>query len=165
MKKTLDKKDLAILKGKVAGKTSKQIAKEVFPDSPNGDVAVRKRLQKATMREAVHTELMRDGLTLADVLSPVKKALRAKNRTVEYKTTRTGRGNDTVVTTEPVVHEEDNISLQLQGHDRAVKLLGIDKMHDVEDITPPLDDEELKALAGAADEVELTRILFKKKKA
>lgn len=161
MKPTLSVTDAKIVKGKLAGKTSKQIAKEVYPDADNGDVSVRKRLQKATIRDAVNAELLKQGITLAQVIAPITKALKATSKVqIGYEVIGEGKNAKSV----PVYVEEDNIPLQLQGSDRAAKLMGLDRMHDAETDTPPLDEEDLKALAGESDEVELTRILFKKNK-
>lgn len=167
MKKELSLKEVKIIKGKIEGKSSTEIGLEVYPNQTpaSAKASVNKLLRKASLQDAVHAELLAQGNTLKSVLAPVTKALNAKIKHKGYEKEVIKEGNRTITRDKQIViSEEDNIPLQLSGHDRAVKLLGIDKMHDAEVITPPLDEEELKELAETSDEIELTRILFKKNK-
>ena len=155
----LSVKDAKIVKGKLEGKTSKQIAQEVYPDTKTGATIVRNRLQKVTLQDAVRTEMMRQGITLDKVIAPVTKALNAKTKTrVISKETITEKGT---VEREYTDIEEDNIPLQLQGSDRASKWLGMDKTTDDSGIGG-LSPEELQALASESDEMTLTQLVFKK---
>lgn len=153
-----------IVKGKIEGKKHKDIAVEVFPNQ-RPDVAsnsLSRMIKSATVQDALEAGLLRAGISMDKTLKPIAKALEATTKTYHTKTTVTGSGKDKVITTEPVVIEEDNIPLQLQGSDRARELLGIGAKQlsgmEENNLTP----EELQALATESDEITLTRLVFKK---
>lgn len=67
-----------------------------------------------------------------------------------------------VVEGDIITTDEPDIGMRLQGNKQAEKLLKIDQLVGVNDTGNELEPEDLEALAAASDEVELTRILFKK---
>ncbi len=147
--KKLTIKDHKILKGKLAGKTSKEIARDVGYKNPdtNGAVTVRQRLQKPTLQAALHKELARQGITLEKIVKPIAEALEAS----EPIYTKAGE----------YVGDKINHSVRLQASDRAAKYLGIDKANDSNG-AGTLSPAEIEELASTSDEVTLSQLVFKR---
>lgn len=149
-------KQAKIVKLKAQGKSSAQIAKQVDGNAS----AVRRTLQNATVKTALYKEMQRQGITLDKILAPIAKGLEAKNkRTIGEVTEDNGDGSKSVTY---ITEDTDNIPLQLQASDRASKLMGLYNDTGSTKDTNTLNTEDLTALANASDEVELTRLLFKR---
>jgi len=101
----LTRKEILLVKAIAAGQTKKAAALNAYDTTdPNTASAIASEtLRKPKVQEALRKELEKQGITIEAVVKPVAKALVAK--------TESG---------------EDDIELQLKGHDRAMKLL-IDK--------------------------------------
>jgi phage terminase small subunit len=112
--------------------------------------------------KALQKELGVEGISLKKALAPIAKALNAKTK-IKVGEVVTPNGDDSS-SVEYMYEYEDNIPLQLQGSDRAIKLLGIDKV--VADATEE-EVNDIQALTEAinnnVDEIELQRIVFKQK--
>lgn len=164
-KKPLSIKDRKIIRGKLAGKTSKQIAAEVYPDTKTGDKIVRQRLANHSIKAALYKELAKQGLTMDKVIEPIAKAITAQTRHKigEVVTETDEHGNATQK--EYIYEYTDNLPLQMQASDRAVKLMGLDKVHETDSgdkSTAGLSKEELQQLAAESDELTLTQLVFKR---
>lgn len=162
--KELSIKDKKIIKGKLEGKTSKEIAQEVYPNNKAGDVNVRQALQKTTVKQALYKELKRQGLTLETVVAPVAKGIKAQTKREVGKRVIEYDDKNRPIEYEYLYEYEDNIPLQLSASDRAVKLLGLDKIHDNNSDNPddPIDNKALLETLEAGDTVTLQQIVFKK---
>lgn len=156
--------DTKILKGKLEGKKQVEIAREVFPNNTqqSGEVLVSKALRKINLQAALEAALIRNGITIDKALKPIEKALNAKNREIIHRRTETGSGKTREVIIEDEIVETDNLPLQLQASDRARELMGIGKSNAINDDNANLSQEEIEALAMTSDEVELTRVIFKR---
>jgi transcriptional regulator len=145
-----------IVKLKAKGMTSKQISKQVDVTPEH----VRATLQKNTIKTALFKEMQKQGITLDKILAPIAKGLVAQvKKTIGEVTEDNGDGSKSVTY---ITEDTDNIPLQLQASDRASKLMGLynDTGSTKDTNTMTLDD--ITALANASDEVELTRLLFKR---
>lgn len=114
-------------------------------------------------KQAVEQGILSDGIDIDAILAPVRKALKAQTkRQVGSVVTETDeKGNPTQH--EYIFEEEDNIPLQLQGHDRAVKLLGLDKIHEKDPDTPEapsISSKDFEKAIKSGNTVELQRIIF-----
>jgi hypothetical protein len=142
-------KDAQILKGKLQGKTSKQIAAVVYPGSKNGDVTVRKHLQKATVKDALDKALKKHNITIDRILKPIDEALDAKNDIYSKDGT--------------YIDSQPNHGVRLAASDRASKLMGLDKVHDTPQDTSPqpvIDHAAIHKAIEAGDMVTLQQIIF-----
>ena len=104
--------------------------------------------------------LNKHDITIDNVLAPIGKALKAQTRRQIGEIVTENEGEKHV---EYVYDYDDNIPLQLQGSDRAIKLMGLDKskLDNEPGTTTPKDI--IEALNNSdMDEVELTRAVFKK---
>lgn len=93
-------KQAKFVKAKAEGKTGVEAAMIAY-DTDSYSVAnaiAGENLRKPSIREALHAELSRQGITIEKIVKPVVNAL-----------------------------NNENIEIQLKGHDRAIKLLGVDK--------------------------------------
>lgn len=142
-KKQLSIQDSKILKGKLEGKKSHEIAEEVGLKAQT----VRKRLQSSTIQDAVKQELIRQGITLEAIIKPVAEALKAS----EPIYSKDGEYLD----------EKINHSVRLAASDRAAKYLGIDKAINTDSVNQ-LTPEQIEQLASESDEITLTRMVFSK---
>ena len=167
MSKRLTETDKLIVVGKIQGKRNKDIALQVYPNQKqtSAQVEISKALKKPSIQMALAKALARHDITIDRTLLPISKALHAKTvkqeRTGEVVTDN-GDGSKSV---EYIYKdtEEDNLPLQLQASDRASKLLGLinndkDNNHDNR-----MTVEDMQVLASTSDEVELTKVLFKRK--
>ena len=143
-------KDSIIVKEKLKGKNSKQIAKIVYPGSKNGDVSVRQRLQKPTLKAALNKALQRHNITIDRVLKPIDEALDAT------KVVITGKGEDAFAEVQP------DHTTRMQASDRAVKLMGLDKVHDNPDNVKGVitDPATVKKAIEEGNTVTLTQAVF-----
>lgn len=114
----LTPKETLIVKAKVDatlnGESQNSAARKLWPNQTPGSAAVSMTtaLKKPNIQEAIAAEFKKQGIDLETVLSPVVKSLKAQKNVYE----------DGVV-----VGETDDIELQLKGHDRAAKLLGLNQ--------------------------------------
>jgi len=112
--KQLSKKQAVFVKAKVEGKSNTEAAM-IATGAKTKDVAKTQGHRLSTnvnVQEAIAEEFRKQGIDLETVLKPVAKALRAQRSTYESG---------------ELVFEGDDIELQLKGHDRAVKLMGLVK--------------------------------------
>lgn len=143
-KEQLSVKDQTIVAMKVKGKTSQQI----------GDVldmkaqSVRKRLQKSTVQDALQASLIKRGITIDKALKPIADALDASDPMYDKQ------GN--------YIDDRVNHAVRLQASDRARELLGIGKDQIANTDPTSLTPEELEQLASESDEIELTRLVFRR---
>lgn len=114
-KQELTQKEIKLIKGLLEGKTKQQAALDAYDttDPMTASAIASETLKKPKVQEAYQAELSRQGITMEKVIAPVAKALQAKVKIV----TQNG-----VVTT-----EEDDLEMQLKGHDRVIKMLNMDK--------------------------------------
>jgi len=113
--------------------------------------AVRKQTltKSKAYKEIVLPKLKKAGVTLDKYIDNVGRAMNA-NKQINIE-------GDVVTTEEP------DLNMRLQGNKQAEKLLKLDNMLGINNTEgETLQVEDLQALAGVSDEVELTRILFKK---
>lgn len=131
--------------------------------------ATAKTPSKLTSSKAYQTivlpKLKRANVTLDQYIDNVGVAMNANveaSVTVSTKDKATGK-----VTHETKIVDtgKPDIHTRLAGNKQAEKLLKIDQLVGANDESATLEPEDLQALAGASDEIELTRILFKKNKA
>lgn len=98
MTKKLTVKQAKLVKAKAEGKTHAEAYREAYSPTASYATAVSntdKLLKKEHITNALRTELERQGVTLEQVVRPVTNAL-----------------------------NNENIEVQLKGHDRAMKILG-----------------------------------------
>ena len=99
-KAKLTVKEAKLVKAKAQGKTTLVAANtaEYLPNASDETrrVEAQRVLQKPHIQEALQAELERQGIGIEQVVAPVTRAL-----------------------------ADDNIELQLKGHDRAMKILGV----------------------------------------
>lgn len=94
--KELTPQQAKLVKGIAQGKTKVQAGTEAgYGSNPNSTSAiVSETLRNPRIQEALQNEMFRQGITLEQVVAPITRAL-----------------------------TDDNIELQLKGHDRAIKIL------------------------------------------
>ena len=115
MAKELTVKEAKLVKAKAKGKTHIQAAKEAdyLPNANDNtkQVEVARTLNKPHVKQALHAEFQKQGITLEQAVAPIKKALNAKK----------------VVQVEGDFYETevDDLDMQIKGSDRALKLMGI----------------------------------------
>lgn len=118
-KKTrLTTKQAKFVKGIAEGKPAYKSALEAYDTTdPNVANAIAvENLQKPTVKDAIEKEMSRQGLTMDKIIAPVTKALTATKKIyTENGAVDTG---------------EDDIEMQLKGHDRAVKLMNFGQKKD-----------------------------------
>ena len=111
MGRRLTVKETKLVKAKAQGKTHVQAAKEAGYSTNGGydtiEANTRKVLARENVREALAVALERQGITLERALAPIDKGLSATKQN-EY----TGEITE-------------DLKLQLQASDRALKLMGI----------------------------------------
>lgn len=88
-RKPLKPTDIAVLKGKVAGKKNVTIGAEVFPEMTPGaaNVTVTRVLKNANVQEELAKAFKRKGITIDKVVQPVADGLTAER---EYYTDKQG---------------------------------------------------------------------------
>lgn len=152
-----------VIKGKLQGKKSKEIAQDAYPNqTPEaGGVSVRRVLQRATVKEELAKALKRHNITIDKILAPISKGLEAKTKhQIGQVQTDNGDGSESI---EYMYEYEDNIPLQLSASDRAVKLMGLDKAQEPDPPkNTPIDNEALQKAIEAGDMVTLQQIVFSK---
>lgn len=105
--------------------------------------------QGKAYQELILPKLKAAGVTVDRYIDNIGKAMQAdKQITVD---------GEIITTNQP------DISTRLLGNKQAEKLLKVDQLVGTNDQSNDLEPEDLKALLSASDEVEMTRILFKKK--
>jgi len=111
----LTNKEAKLIKGIAQGKTKQQAAIDAgYGSSPESAASIGNRtLKKVNVQEALQAELIKQGNDIETIVAPVTKALRAKKIEIH------GKGEDAFA------EEVEDIELQLKGHDRALRLLGI----------------------------------------
>lgn len=97
-KQSLTTKQSKLIKGIAQGKSKQAAAIEAgYGTNPqSAAVIANETLKNPNVQEALRAELTKQGITLETIVAPVTRAL-----------------------------ADDSIELQLKGHDRAVKLLGL----------------------------------------
>ena len=139
-------KDSIIVKEKLKGKNSREIGKIVGlkPQS------VRKRLQQSTVKQELAKALQRHNITIDRVLKPIDEALDAT------KVVITGKGEDAFAEVQP------DHTTRMQASDRAVKLMGLDKVHDNPDNVKGVitDPATVKKAIEEGNTVTLTQAVF-----
>ena len=114
VKKKLTIKEAKFVKAKADGKTDIEAGLIAGAKSKQAASKYGQRLSKnVQIQELLQEELIKQGITPKEIIKPVVKALSAK-RVVQIE-------GDFFQT------EVDDVDLQLKGHDRAVKLLGLGK--------------------------------------
>lgn len=118
VKKQLTIKEAKLIKGVASGKTKRQAGKDAGYQGTDETISVRvsNTLKKDNVQEALQEELIRQGISLEQIVAPVSKALKAQKKFYEDG---------------ELVAEDDDIELQLKGHDRAIKMLGLQKSGEV----------------------------------
>lgn len=113
--KQLNPKQINIIKGKVAGKKNRTIAKELMPniDPHSAETLVSRELKKVDVKEALAAAFEAHGITLDAAIEPIGKALKATKIVIH------GNKEDAFA------EEVEDLDLQLKGSDRALKLMGI----------------------------------------
>lgn len=113
--KTTTVKEKKFIKGIVEGKTKRQAAKDAgYTGSPETlSVTASQVLKNPNVQEELAKALDKHGITLDKAIEPVAKALKATKVVIH--------GDKEDAFAEVV----DDIELQLKGHDRAMKLMGI----------------------------------------
>jgi hypothetical protein len=108
-------KEAKLIKGIAEGKTPRESALATYnvstPESASAMAS--KTLAKVNVRAALDAELAKQGITLEKIIQPVAAALDAKIRI------------KSVVTGETVEIDAPDLEMNLKGHDRAVKLMGL----------------------------------------
>ena len=115
MAKQLTVKEAKLVKAKVQGKTNREAYHEVYSATAKDSTAAQnttKILQKPHVKEALDRALVRHGITLDTAIAPIGKGLHAMKQN-EY----TGEITE-------------DIKLQLQASDRALKLMGVGQSKD-----------------------------------
>lgn len=108
-------KEIKLIKGILAGKTKQAAAMEAYNAStPEAASSIASNtLKKVNVQEALQAELAKQGLTLDKVVAPVVKAMNATIKVrVDGETIDTG---------------QDDLEMQLKGHDRAMKILNVNQ--------------------------------------
>ena len=108
-------KEAKLIKGIAEGKTKQQAALEAYDTTSPATASsiASETLKKPNVREALYAELARQGITLEKIIKPVADALDAKIRI------------KSVVSGETVEIDAPDLEMNLKGHDRAVKLMGL----------------------------------------
>lgn len=111
----LTPKEILFIKGLAAGKTKRDAAFEAY-DAKNLNTAAAiasETLKKPNVQAAYRAELEKQGITIEAVVAPVVKALQAK-RTY-------------YVDGKKIETDDDDLEMQLKGHDRVMKILDVNK--------------------------------------
>lgn len=95
-KPKLTVKEAKLVKGIAEGKTKVQSAKDAGYSPRSAAEIASETLKKPNVQEALQEELAKQGITIDKIMRPVTNALNS-----------------------------DSIDLQLKGHDRALKVLGV----------------------------------------
>lgn len=113
--KQLSKKQIDIVKGKVAGKSGREIGKQVYPNAKpeTQSVMVSREIKKDNVQAALQEAFKKNGITLDAAIEPIGKALKATKIVIH------GNKEDAFA------EEVEDLDLQLKGSDRALKLMGI----------------------------------------
>ncbi len=101
MAKKLTYKEAKLVKGIAEGKTQREAYMEAYDTKgniPTVDAEASKTISKPHVKEALYEALSARGITPDKIIAPVAEAL-----------------------------EHDDLEMRLKGHDRAVKLVGVDK--------------------------------------
>ena len=141
--------------GTISGKELKEIG---YSDAMAINPA--KVINSKAIREALHEKLKEHDITIDKVLKPIGKALEAKTKhKIGEVVTDNGDGSSSV---EYVYADEDNLPLQLSASDRAVKLMGLDKVHDNPDNVKGVitDPATVKKAIEEGNTVTLTQAVF-----
>lgn len=114
----LTQKEIKLIKGIISGKTKRQSALEAYnaktPETASAMAS--ETLAKPNVQEALQNELAKQGLTLEKVVAPVVKAMNATIKVrIDGETIDTG---------------QDDLEMQLKGHDRAMKILNVNQTKD-----------------------------------
>ncbi|HJP81433.1 MAG TPA: hypothetical protein VJ841_03515 [Candidatus Saccharimonadales bacterium] len=117
-KRSLTIREARLIRGVVAGKTKRQAARDAGYTGSNETVSVTasRVLSKANVQEALAKAMDHHGITIEKIIAPVAKALDAK---VTYNL-------DGI----QVKTDQDDLEMQLKGHDRAMKILTLNKSDD-----------------------------------
>jgi len=106
-----------IVKGKVQGKTGRQIGLEVYPNAKpeSSSVLVSRELNKVNVQEALQSEFEKQGITIEAIVRPIKDGLTAS------KTVIIGKEEDAFA------DEVPDHSIRLKASGMAAQFLGIGK--------------------------------------
>lgn len=163
-KPKLTRKQIVFVKGIAEGKTGTQAALDAYDtDDPNtAESIASENLRKPAIQQALAPVYEKIGIGLEKSLLPIAKSLEAKTkrRIGEDIIARDDKGRPTEI--RDVYEYEDNLPLQLQASDRALKLLGITQRVESDDSIKGYTQAELEKLAGDSDEMTLTQLVFKK---
>lgn len=115
--KTLTVKQTKLVEGIAQGKTKRQAGIDAgYAGTPETvSAVVSETLKNPNVQELLLDALKDAGIDMETIISPVAKALKAK-KVMRF---RDAEGDYDVQT------EDDDLAVQLKGHDRAVRLLGI----------------------------------------
>lgn len=115
-KQKLTVKQSKLIKGIANGKTKQQAALDAgYGTTPESASAIASEILKnPKVQEFLVDELARQGNDPEGIIAPVTKALHAKKIIFHGKDSN-----------EAFAEEVEDIELQLKGHDRAMKLLGV----------------------------------------
>lgn len=115
---TLTIKEITLIRGILEGKTKQAAALAAYDTTdPNTASAIASAtLKKANVQEALQAALSKRGIDVDKIIAPVAKALEA---TIKI------RVDGAVIDT-----KEDDLEMQLKGHDRAMKILNVNQKDD-----------------------------------
>ncbi len=148
-------------KGAISGKELKEAG---YSDSIASNPAV--VINSKSIQQALIGKLTEHNITIDRILKPISKGLDAKTKhQVGSIDTDNGDGS---VSREYVYKYEDNLPLQMSASDRAIKLMGLDKVHGEPSNNgvdnSSIDNEALLKALEAGDTVTLQQIVFSKGK-
>jgi len=117
-RKPLTPKEIKLVKGIAEGKTKRQAAMDAYNTKTieTAGVVASEVLRKPNVKDALAEAFERHGITIDAAIAPVGKALTA-TKVVITGSDKDGHFAEVV----------DDIDLQLKGHDRVMKLMGIGK--------------------------------------
>lgn len=111
----LTPKEILFIKGLAQGKTKRHAAFDAY-DAKTLETAgaiASETLRKPHVQAAYRAELEKQGITIESVVAPVAKALKAKKTYyIDGKKIET---------------DDDDLEMQLKGHDRVMKILDVNK--------------------------------------
>lgn len=116
--KKLTIKEAKLVKNVALGKTKRESAQLAgYSGSPETlSVTASEVLKKPKVQDALQVELEKQGIGIEQIIAPVTKALNAK---VKF---RTEAGS--------IETDEDDLEMQLKGHDRAMKIVTLGQKQD-----------------------------------
>lgn len=164
MPKTLNKKEF--IKAKAQGLNNTEAAlKAGSKNKASAKVSGYNLAHSVDIQAQLTNELLKQDITLANALKPISLGLNAGETITTYATTESGTTlyNDDGT---PVIKKEEfipNLGVQLRASAMALDLLGVKKLDNSPTPDNSTNSKEIQKALKNGDEVELQRILFKKR--